>query len=106
MDTRPTALRPGAYPGSFGALVLTLLGGALHAAPYTSLMWNIPDSKMRRRRAEAFYEVEMGFRKAGWPSEEFVYDEEHDLFRFADGEFAFSKEYANERRLRELGIIG
>ncbi len=60
---------------------------------------------MRRRRAEALYEVEMGFREAGLPSE-FVYDEEHDLFRFADGEFAFSKEYANERRLRERGIIG
>jgi len=32
----------------------------------------------------------MGFREAGWPSE-FVYDEEHDLFRFAYGEFAFWK---------------
>ncbi len=61
---------------------------------------------MRRRRAEALYEVEMGFREAGLPSEAFVYDEEHHLFRFADGKFAFSKEYANERRLRERGIIG
>jgi hypothetical protein len=40
-----------------------------------------------------------------WPSEEFVYDEGHDLYRFADGEFAFFKEYANERRLYEMGII-
>jgi hypothetical protein len=32
----------------------------------------------------------MDFREAGWSSE-FVHDEEHDLFRFADGELAFSK---------------
>ncbi len=61
---------------------------------------------MRRCRAEALYEVEMGFIEASLPSEEFVYDEEHNLFRFADAEFAFSKEYANERSLRERGIIG
>jgi hypothetical protein len=36
-----------------------------------------------------------------------LYDEEHDLYRFPDGEFAFfSKEYAAERRLREMGISG
>jgi hypothetical protein len=52
------------------------------------------------------YELETGFREEGWPSEEFVYDAEQDLYRFADGEFAFSREYANERRLREMGIIG
>jgi hypothetical protein len=77
----------------------------LHAGPYTSLVWNIPESKIRRRRAETLYEVEMGFREASLTSE-FVYDEEHNLFRFADGEFAFSTEYANERRLREQGING
>ena len=52
------------------------------------------------------YELETGFRQQGWTSEEFVYDAEHDLCRFPDGEFAFSKEYANERRLREQGHIG
>jgi hypothetical protein len=41
-----------------------------------------------------------------WLAFDFVYDPEHDLYRFPDGEFAFSKEYANERRLREMGIIG
>ena len=41
-----------------------------------------------------------------WPSDEFVYDGEHDLYRMADGEIAFSREYANERRLREEGFIG
>jgi catechol 2,3-dioxygenase-like lactoylglutathione lyase family enzyme len=28
------------------------------------------------------------------------------LYRHASGEFAFSREYANERRLRERGVIG
>ena len=46
------------------------------------------------------------FREEGSPSEDFVYDEENDLYRFADGEFAFSREYANERRLWEMGFIG
>ena len=61
---------------------------------------------MRRCRAEALYEVETGFREQGWPSEEFVYDAEHDLYHFPDGEFAFSSNYANERRLRKMGCIG
>ncbi len=82
------------------------MGSVLHPTPYTSLMWRIPESKMRRRRAAALYELETGFREDGWPSEEFVYDAEHDLYRFADGKFAFSREYANERRLRQMGIIG
>ena len=69
-------------------------------------VWGLSDSEMRRRRTEALYETETALREEGWPSEEFVYDAEHDLYRFPDGEFAFSREYANERRLRELGIIG
>ena len=52
------------------------------------------------------YELETAFGEQGWPSDEFVYYSEHDLYRFADGEFAFSREYANERRLREMGCIG
>jgi hypothetical protein len=64
-----------------------------------------PDREMRRRTAQALYEIETEFREDGWPSE-FVYDAEHDLYRFSDGEFAFSREYANERRLREIGAIG
>jgi hypothetical protein len=65
------------------------------------------DSEMHRRRATTLSELEKtGFREAGWPSEEFIYDAEHGLYRFVDGEFAFSREYANERRLREMGFIG
>ena len=69
-------------------------------------MWRIPEREMRRRRAETLYELEALFAEAGWHSEDFVYDAEHDLYRFADGEFAFSREYAIERRLREMGCIG
>ena len=68
-------------------------------------MWDSSKSEMRRSRAEILYELETGFREEGWPSD-FVYDAEHDPYRFSDGEFAFSKEYANERRLREMGTIG
>jgi hypothetical protein len=63
-------------------------------------------SEMRRSRTEALYELDTGFREEGWTSEEFVYNAEHDLYRFPDGAFAFSREYANERRLREMGCIG
>ena len=52
------------------------------------------------------YELETSFREDGWPSEEFVYDAEHNLYRFPDGEFAFSREYANAWRLREEGFMG
>ena len=82
------------------------MGGVRHLPPYTSLVHNIPESEMRRRRAAALYEIETKSREEGWPSEDFVYDEENDLYRFPDGEFAFSREYANERRLREMGFIG
>ena len=71
-------------------------------------MWrSIPDRERRRRKAEMLYELEMGFREMGWPTDkDFVYDVEHDLFCFPDGEFAFSREYANEWRLRDEGFIG
>ena len=80
--------------------------GIPHPCSYTPLVWGITDREKRRRRAEGLYELEKAFREEGWPSDGFVYDEEHDLYRFADGEFAFSREYANERRLRKTGIIG
>jgi hypothetical protein len=69
-------------------------------------VWGIPESELRRRRAATLYELEALFAEDGWPSEDFVYDAEHDLYRFPDGEFAFSREYANERRLRQMGCIG
>ena len=68
-------------------------------------MRGIPESEKRRSGAEMLYELETGFREDGWPSD-LVYDAEHDLYRFPDGEFAFSKEYANEQRLRREGFVG
>jgi hypothetical protein len=68
-------------------------------------VWGLSDSEKRRSGAEILYELETGFREDDWPSD-FVYDEKYDLYRFPDGEFAFSREYANERRLRQMGIIG
>jgi hypothetical protein len=69
-------------------------------------VWGLPESELRRRRAATLYELEALFAEDGSPSEDFVYDAEHDLYRFPDGEFAFSREYANERRLRQMGCIG
>jgi hypothetical protein len=50
--------------------------------------------------------LEALFAEEGWASDDLIYDAEHDLYRFADGESAFSSEYANERRLREEGMVG
>ena len=44
-------------------------------------MWGIPERELRRRRAATLYELEALFAEEGWPSEEFVYDDEHDLYR-------------------------
>ena len=68
-------------------------------------MWGLPESERRRRGSEMLYELETGFREDGWPYD-FVYDAEHDLYRFPDGEFAFSRVYANERRLRQMDDTG
>jgi hypothetical protein len=69
-------------------------------------MWALSTNDKRRSRAKVLYELEKGLREEGWPSEEFVYDDEHDLYRFADGEFAFSREFANEPGMWEEGMIG
>ncbi len=52
-------------------------------------------SEMRRLRAEVLYDLEVELRKIGWEYPAFVYDEEHDLLRFRDGRFAFSRRHAN-----------
>jgi len=64
------------------------------------------DREMRRRGAEALYELEMALHAEGLGSE-FVYDEEHDHFRFPeDGRFAFSREWADLKLLQERGYYG
>jgi hypothetical protein len=63
------------------------------------------DREMRRRGAETLYELEMLWREEG--TSEFLYDAEHDLFRFPeDGRFAFSKEWADMKLLEERGYYG
>ena len=54
--------------------------------------------------AEDLWEVETYLGNRG--GSEFVYDEELDVFRFAeDGRFAFCEEFADWQRLRELGYL-
>jgi hypothetical protein len=62
------------------------------------------DREMRRRRAESFYEIEMMLGEEG--ISDFVYDEEHDLFRFPeDRRFAFCMEWADIDLLQERGYF-
>ena len=62
------------------------------------------DQERRRRRANALYVFEMMLREEGFS--DFVYDEEKDLFRFSDGRFAFSREWADVDLLQERGYFG
>ena len=62
------------------------------------------DRERRRRRANALYEFEMVLREEG--ISDFVYDAGQDLFRFPDGRFAFSREYADIELLQECGYFG
>ncbi len=66
-----------------------------------SQQWPIPPAELRRRKAKSLYEIEMFFRKEGFF--DFIYDEEHDLFRFRDGRFAFSRTHADVKLLEERG---
>ncbi len=50
------------------------------------------------------YEFEMVLREEG--ISDFVYDEGEDLFRFPDGRFAFSREWADIELLQERGYFG
>ena len=62
------------------------------------------DRERRRRTAETLYELETGWHAEG--DSDFLYDEVHDLFRFPDGRFAFSREWADVKGLRERGYFG
>ena len=63
------------------------------------------DREKRRKQAQTLYELEMAFRADGCG--DFVYDEEHDLFRFReDGRFAFSREWADIALLQKRGYYG
>jgi hypothetical protein len=73
--------------------------------PYTPFVWGVPEKEMLRHKARVLYDLAAGLEELGQSLGESVYDDDNGLFRFADGEFAFSKEYLNEKRLRELGRI-
>jgi hypothetical protein len=59
--------------------------------------------EQRCSRAETLYELEMTLREEGLS--DFVYEEEHDLFRLPNGRFAFSKEWADVKLLQERGYF-
>jgi hypothetical protein len=61
-------------------------------------------SDRERRRANALYVFEMLLREEG--ISDFVYDEGQDLFRFPDGKFAFSREWADIDPLQERDYLG
>ena len=64
------------------------------------------EQERRRRRAQTLYSFEMALREEG-EIQDFVYDEEQDLFRSAeDGRFAFSREWADVELLQERGYFG
>lgn len=59
----------------------------------------------RRMRCELLYDLEIELMKVGWGDPAYVYDEEHDLFRFRDGKFALSRAHANWELLTKRGRI-
>jgi len=61
------------------------------------------EKEQRKSNATLLYELEVEFRKVGWGDPALVYDEEHDLFRFRDGRFAFSRKHADWALLRKRG---
>ena len=64
------------------------------------------ETEQRRMDAELLYDLEMEFRRQSFLADPaLVYDEEHDLFRFRDGKFAFSREHANSELLRKSDRI-
>ena len=62
------------------------------------------DRERSRGRAEILYELEMALRAEG--NSYLIYDDKHDLFRFPDGRFAFSKNWVDVKALQERGYFG
>src|SRR5918994_5870101 len=61
------------------------------------------ETEQRKRKARLLYDFEVECRRQGWGDPAFVYYEEHDLFRWTDGRFAFSREHADWALLRKRG---
>ena len=64
------------------------------------------ETEQRRMDAELLYDLQMEARRQGFLADPaLVYAEEHDLFRFRDGQFAYFRRYADWDFLRERGCI-
>jgi hypothetical protein len=63
------------------------------------------ETERRRTLARTYYDFEVECREQGWGDPAFVYDQEHDPFRFTDGRFAFSREHADWELLRKRGRL-
>jgi len=74
--------------------------------PKPALAAHLSDAEWRRRAANVLYELETAFREEGWGDPTLVYDEERDLYRYRDGRFAFSREWADWPLLRERNHPG
>jgi len=59
------------------------------------------EASERRRLCQLLYDLESEYRKIGWSDPAYVYDEEHDLFRFS--KFAFCREHADWELLKKRG---
>jgi hypothetical protein len=90
--------------------------GSIESSAYPQMVNNPPkkpplashlsDAQWRRRAARIRYEIETAFREEGLGDPTLIYDEEKDLFRFAeDGVFAFSVKHANWGELRRRGWL-
>jgi hypothetical protein len=64
------------------------------------------ESEERRRLCQLLYDFEMEARRQGFLADPaYVYDEKHNLFRFRDGKFAFSREHASWELLKKRSRI-
>lgn len=61
------------------------------------------EAEQTRMGARLLYDFEVECRKQGWGNPAFVYGAEHDLFRWTDGRFAFSREHADWGLLSKRG---
>jgi hypothetical protein len=64
----------------------------------------LSEARRRRQDAQFFYQFELLLIEEGCESE-LVYGEEHEVFRFPDGQFALSREHDDWRGLEAKGYF-
>jgi len=73
------------------ALAFSIRPGLVYRAEPWGAYTLLREIQLSSSRANSsIQDLETAFREEGGPSEDFVYDDWHNLYRFADGEFAFS----------------